>query len=151
MNVDLSLRCQKTEISSFVRKVKILTNPTLSRHYRLLLIFVDKQCLYNLKSRVPLKFPHGSLDIGKKIFGYCMDTFIQESCPFVYKLLRVSLVAYVFSFHLEHSFYIDINKIIISYFNTVKMLFVILFPISCKKLKHPLFLIHFGKRIEDNQ
>ena len=78
-----------------------------------------------------------------------MRTCIQESCPVVFKHLRVSLAACVINFHLEHSLYIDINKNIISYFITVKMLFVILLPIFCKKMKHPPFRIHFDKWIED--
>ena len=63
--------------------------------------------------------------------------------------MKVLLAACVINIYLENSFYIDINKNIISYFNTRKLLFVILLPISCKKMKHPLFLIHFGKRLED--
>ena len=51
------------------------------------------------------------------------------------------------SFHLEHSFYIDILNI--DMFNTLKMLFVILLSISCKEMKQPSFLIHFSKRIDD--
>ena len=39
----------------------------------------------------------------------------------------------VINIYLENSFYIDINKNIISYFNTWKLLFVILLPMSCKK------------------
>ena len=39
-------------------------------------------------------------------------------------------------------FYFDVNKNIISYFNTVKMLFVILPPISYKK-KNETFLISY--------
>ena len=67
----------------------------------------------------------------------------------VFKHFRVSLAACVINFHLEHSFSIEINKNIISYFNTVKMLFVILLPIPCKKVKHPSFLTHFGRQIKD--
>ena len=98
---------------------------------------------------------YSSLDIGKvkNISGYCMHTFIYDdsNCPVVFKHFRFSLAACVFNFHLKHSFYIDINKNMISYFNTVKMLFVILLLISCKKkkMKHSSFLIHFGKPIED--
>ena len=51
----------------------------------------------------------------------------------------------------EYSFYIDIIKNIILYFNTVKMLFVIFLPISFKKMKHLSFLIHFDKRIENKR
>ena len=39
------------------------------------------------------------------------------------KHFRVSLEACVINFHLEQLLYIDINKNVISYFNTVKMLF----------------------------
>ena len=49
----------------------------------------------------------------------------------------------------ENPFYIDVKKNIISYFTTVKMLFVIFFPVCCKKMKHPSFIIHFSKRLED--
>ena len=62
-----------------------------------------------------------------------MHTFIYESCPVVFKNFRVRLAAYVINSLLEHSFYIDVNKNIISYFNTVKIIFVILLRISCKK------------------
>ena len=78
-----------------------------------------------------------------------MYTFIYESGLVVFKYFLVSLAACVINFHLEHSFYIDIKQNIISYFNTVEMLFVILLPISCRKMKHPSFRIHFGKWIED--
>ena len=50
---------------------------------------------------------------------------------------------------ITESFYIDISKNIISYFSTLEMLFVILLPISSKKMKHPSFLIRFGKQIKD--
>ena len=50
-----------------------------------------------------------------------------------YKHFTVSPAACVINSHLEHSFYIHISKNIISYFNTMKMLFAILLPISCKK------------------
>ena len=63
--------------------------------------------------------------------------------------IRVSLAACVINFHLEHSFYIDINKNIISYFNTLKMLSVFLLPVSCKKMNHRSFLMHFGQPTED--
>ena len=62
-----------------------------------------------------------------------MHTFVWESWPFVFKDFRVSLAVCIVNFHLEHSFYIDIKKNIVSYFNILKMLFVILLPISCKK------------------
>ena len=62
-----------------------------------------------------------------------MHTFIYELCPVAFKHFRVSLSANVINFYLERSLYIDIYKNIVSYFNTVEMLFV----------------IHFGKRIED--
>ena len=80
----------------------------------------------------------------KKISGYCMHIFIQESRPAVFEHFSVSLAACVINFHLEHSFYIDINKNFISYFKTLKMLFLILLPISYRKVKYPSFLIHFG-------
>ena len=85
----------------------------------------------------------------KKISGYCMYTFIQKSFPVVFKHFRVLLAACVINFHLEHSFYIDINKNIISYFNTLKMLSVFLLPVSCKKMNHRSFLMHFGQPTED--
>ena len=50
---------------------------------------------------------------------------------------RISLVACIINFRLEHSFYIDIDKKIISYFSTEKMIFVL------------LFLYIFGKQLED--
>ena len=87
----------------------------------------------------------------KRISGYCMYTFIYESCPVVFKHFRVSLAVCVINIYLEHSFYIDINKNIISCFNTVKMFFVILLPISCKKMKRPYFSYKFLKRIENKQ
>ena len=62
----------------------------------------------------------------------------------------VLLAACVINIYLKNSFYIDITKNIISYFKTRKLLFVILLPFSCKKkMKQNLFLIHFGKRLED--
>ena len=76
-----------------------------------------------------------------------MHTLIQESCSVVFKHFSVLLAACVISVCLENLFYIDINKNVISYFNTRKLLFVILLPISCKKMKHPIF--HFWKRLED--
>ena len=83
------------------------------------------------------------------ISGYCKHTFIQKSRPVVFMHFRVSRAACVTNFYLEHLFYIDNSKNIIFYFNTLKMLFDILLPISCKKMKHPSFLIHFAKRIDD--
>ena len=67
-----------------------------------------------------------------------MHTLIQESCSVVFKHFRVSLAAYLINIYLEHCFYIDINKKIISYFSTRKMFFVILLPISGKKNKASL-------------
>ena len=84
----------------------------------------------------------------RKRYGYCIHTLIQESCSVVFKHFRVLLAACVINIYLENSFCIDINKSIIAYFNTWKLLFVILLEISCKKTKHPLFHIHFGKRLE---
>ena len=75
-----------------------------------------------------------------------MHSFIFELDPVVFKHLRVSQAARVINFHLKHLFYIDINKNMISCFNTLKMLFLILL---LKKVTHPSFLIHCGKRIED--
>ena len=80
------------------------------------------------------------LDIGK-VIKYLV----------IFKHFRVSLVAYAINPHLEHSFHIDINKNIISYFNTMKMLFIIFLPNSCKKMKHLSFLMHFGKQIDDKR
>ena len=54
----------------------------------------------------------------------------------VFKHFRVSIATCVINFYLKHSFYIDISK------NISK-------NISCKKMRHLSFLIHFGKRIED--
>ena len=81
-------------------------------------------------------------------------TFIQESCLVVFKHFSVSLAARVINFHLEHSFYIDIDKNIISYFNTVKMLFVLFLPVSCKKNETSLIFYTFlenGQRISGGQ
>ena len=69
-----------------------------------------------------------------------MHTFIQKSRPVVFMHFRVSVAACVTNFYLEHLFYID---------NSKNIIFDILLPISCKKMKHPSFLIHFGKRIDD--
>ena len=78
-----------------------------------------------------------------------MHTFIQESCSVVFKDFRISTAPCVINYHLEHSFYIDINTNTISYFNTVKMLFVILLSQSLvKKMKYHSFLVHFGKRTD---
>ena len=85
----------------------------------------------------------------KKIYRYCIHTLTQGSCSVVFKHFRVLLTACVINIYLGNSFYIDINKNIISYFNTLILLSVILLPIFCKKMKHPLFLIYFGKRLED--
>ena len=70
-----------------------------------------------------------------------MYTFIYESGLVVFKYFLVSLAACVINFHLEHSFYIDVVKNIISYFNTLKILFFFF----CQS--H--FLYIFEKRIED--
>ena len=40
--------------------------------------------------------------------------------------------------YLSNSFYVDVNKNIMSYFQSL-----------VKEMKHPLFLIHFGKQLED--
>ena len=76
-----------------------------------------------------------------------MHRFIDESCPVVFK--HSTLTTCLINFHLEYLFYIDMNMNIISYFNTLKM-FLLFFSLSLvKKMKHPSFLIHFGKRIQD--
>ena len=92
----------------------------------------------------------GSLDIIK-----VKNIWLLHTCPYlgacsvVFKHFWVSLAEYVISIYLKKLFYIDINKNIISYFNTWKLPFVILLPSFCKKTKHPLFLIHFEKQLED--
>ena len=63
--------------------------------------------------------------------GHCIHTFIWESRAVAFKHFKVSPGACAINFHLEHSFYIEMNKNIICYFNTLKMFFVILLPISC--------------------
>ena len=78
-----------------------------------------------------------------------MHTPIQESSSVVFKHFRVLLAPCVINIYLENSFYIDINKNIISYLNTQKLFFVILLPICCNLVFHPLFLIHFGKQFQD--
>ena len=70
---------------------------------------------------------YSSLDIKKVKKKYLVIVQLYSS------ILGFHLAASVTNFHLEHSFYIDINKHIISYFKTLKMLFVILSLISCKK------------------
>ena len=94
---------------------------------------------------------YSSLDIEKvkKKYGYCIRRIIQEFCSAAFKYFRVLLAACVINIYLENLFYIDINKNIIPYFNTQKLLFLILLPISCKKMKQPLFLIYFGTRLDD--
>ena len=74
-----------------------------------------------------------------------MHTFIWESCSVVFKHFRVSLAACVINFHLEHSFYIDTNKNFISYFNILKMFFVILVPIFSKKNETSLISYTFSQ------
>ena len=78
---------------------------------------------------------YGSLNIGKvKDDIWLLHVYIYlEVLSSCIQAFRVSLAACVTNFHLEHSFYIDISKNIISYFNTQKMLLNILLPISCKK------------------
>ena len=49
-----------------------------------------------------------------------MHTLIQESYSAVFNHFIVSLAACVINIYLENSFYIDINKNIISYFNFLK-------------------------------
>ena len=49
-----------------------------------------------------------------------MHTLIQESCSVVFKYFSVSLAAYVINMYPENSFYFDINKNIISYFNLME-------------------------------
>ena len=109
---------------------------------------------YNLKSRGGLfLLMYSSLDIGKaKLYIVTAYIYLFRSRVQFFSSVqhfRVLLAVGVINIYLENLFYIDINKNIISYFNTRKLLFVILLPISCKKMKHPLFLIHFGKRLED--
>ena len=47
----------------------------------------------------------------------------------------------------ERSFYFDINKNIISYFNTENAFCYSFSNLFLKKLKHLSFFLHFGKRI----
>ena len=86
---------------------------------------------------------YSSLDIKK------VNKIISDYCQVVFKHFRISLSNLCNNFHLEHSFYIDVDKHIISYFNTLKILFVVLLPISCKKMKLPSFCIRLGKRRGD--
>ena len=71
-----------------------------------------------------------------------MHKFIEESCPAVFKHFRVSLAACVINFHLGHSFYIDINNMKI-------LLFFSQYLEKKERNEHLPFIIHFGKRIED--
>ena len=96
---------------------------------------------------------YSSLDIGKvKLYMVTAYIYLFRSRVQFFSSVqhfRVLLAVGVINIYLENLFYIDINKNIISYFNTRKLLFVILLPISCKKMKHPLFLKRFWKRLED--
>ena len=49
--------------------------------------------------------------------------------------------------YLENSFYIDINKNIISHFKTQRLPFVSLLPISCKKNKASLISYTFWETV----
>ena len=94
---------------------------------------------------------YSSLDTGKVKNKYMVTAYIHlfRSRVQLYSSILGFYQQRVINIYLKNSFYIDINKNIISYFNTWKLLFVILLPVPCKKMKHPLFLIHFGKRLED--
>ena len=107
-----------------------------SRYYRLLLIFCRSSVCHFFNVQFVRCWK------SKNIWD-CMHTFIQESCPVVFSHFSVSLAACVINILLEHSLYIDINKNIISYFNSVKiMLFVILFLIFGKKnTPHFLYIL----------
>ena len=79
-----------------------------------------------------------------------MHAFILELHPVVFKHFRVSLAAYVIIFHLIWNIRFIFMLIRISFsISTLKIIFLILLPIFCKKMKHASFLVHFGKRIED--
>ena len=96
------------------------------------------------------------LDIGK-VKKYMVTAYIylfRSRVQFFSSVQHFSvlLAVGVINIYLENLFYIYINKTIISifYFNTRRLLFVILLPISCKKNEvHFLFRIHFGERLED--
>ena len=98
-----------------------------------------------------LKKMYSSLDI-EKVKKYMVTAYIHalilESCSAVFNNFRVLLVACVIYISLENSFYIDVNKNVVSHFNNHRLLFLILLSMSCKKMKHNVFLIHFGKRLE---
>ena len=127
------------KISSFVRKNQIFDKPQPKYAPLAAANFLwINNVRYNLKSRVChfffiLNVQYFRYWKSKKIYCYRMHSFIQESCSVLFKHFRVLLAACVINFHLEHSFYINTNKNIISCFNTPKMLFVILLPISYKK------------------
>ena len=82
------------------------------------------------------------------ISGNYMHIFVLTSRPVVFKHFRVHQQRLT-NFHLQRSFYIDINKNIISHFTTLKMLFDILLPISRKQNETSLFLAYFCKQIDD--
>ena len=95
---------------------------------------------YNLKSRGGLfLLMYSSLDIGKvKLYMVTAYIYLFRSRVQFFSSVqhfRVLLAVGVINIYLENLFYIDINKNIISifYFNTRRLLFVILLPISCKK------------------
>ena len=76
-----------------------------------------------------------SLDIGK-VKKYMVIPYINlfsSRVQLYSSAFRVLLAASLINIFLENSFYININENVISYFNTRKLLFVILLPISCKK------------------
>ena len=80
----------------------------------------------------------------KKISDYYMHTLIQESISLVFKHFSVSPAACMINIYLEHSFYIPISTL-------GKGILFFFFQFLVKKIKHPLILIHFGKRLQDKQ
>ena len=82
---------------------------------------------------------YSSLDIGKaKLYIVTAYIYLFRSRVQFFSSVqhfRVLLAVGVINIYLENLFYIDINKNIISifYFNTRRLLFIILLPISCKK------------------
>ena len=98
---------------------------------------------------------YGSLDIGKVKKIWLLHAYIYSKVilfklyPVVFKHFWLSLAACVINFHLEHSFYIDTNKNIIPISTLWKWFFLFFTQCLVKKMKHPSFLIHFGRRIHD--
>ena len=89
---------------------------------------------------------YSSLDIGKvKLYMVTAYIYLFRSRVQFFSSVqhfRVLLAVGVINIYLENLFYIDINKNIISifYFNTRRLLFVILLSISCKKNENTFFI-----------